>query len=160
MHIITGEIRKEPRIKQTKNGTLYVVELSERYKDREGNAQYTNYTFFFNAKTDGMKGWYDEAFQAGKVISVSCRDSKHKANHGKTTIRRLISTMISRSKQNKRSLSAPFFYLAINAATIAFNSSTSPSSFAILSLFSSSRARNALIAARPSRSIGVWSRCQ
>lgn len=76
MHIITGEIRKEPRIKQTQNGTLYVVELSERYKDREGNAQYTNYTFFFNAKTDGMKGWYDEAFQAGKVISVSCETLK------------------------------------------------------------------------------------
>jgi single-strand DNA-binding protein len=72
MHIITGEIRKEPRIKETGNGKLYVVELSERYKDREGNWQYTNYTFFFNAKTDGMKGWYDEAFQQGKVISVSC----------------------------------------------------------------------------------------
>lgn len=57
MHIITGEIRKEPRVKQTQNGTLYVVELSERYKDREGNAQYTNYTFFFNARagSEGMK---------------------------------------------------------------------------------------------------------
>lgn len=72
MHVITGEIRKEPRTKETGNGKLYVVELSERYKDREGNWQYTNYTFFFNAKTDGMKGWYDEAFQVGKVISVSC----------------------------------------------------------------------------------------
>lgn len=72
MHVITGEIRKEPRIKETGNGKLYVVDLSERYKDREGNWQYTNYTFFFNAKTDGMKGWYDEAFQHGKVISVSC----------------------------------------------------------------------------------------
>lgn len=74
MHIITGEIRKEPRIKQTQNGKLYVVELSERYKDREGNAQYTNYTFFFNARagSEGVKNWYDEAFQVGKVISVSC----------------------------------------------------------------------------------------
>lgn len=78
MHIITGEIRKEPRIKQTQNGTLYVVELSERYKDREGNAQYTNYTFFFNARagSEGMKNWYDEAFQVGKVISVSCETLK------------------------------------------------------------------------------------
>ena len=72
MHVITGEIRKEPRVKQTANGTLYVVELSERYKDRDQQWQYTNYTFFFNAKSDGMKGWYDEAFQVGKVISVSC----------------------------------------------------------------------------------------
>lgn len=73
MHIITGEIRKEPRVKQMPNGsTLYVVELSERYKDKDGNWQYTNYSFFFNAKTEGLKGWYDEAFQVGKVISVSC----------------------------------------------------------------------------------------
>lgn len=73
MHIITGEIRKEPRVKQMPNGsTLYVVELSERYKDKDGNWQYTNYSFFFNAKTEGIKGWYDEAFQVGKVISVSC----------------------------------------------------------------------------------------
>lgn len=73
MHIITCEIRKEPRVKQMPNGsTLYVVELSERYKDKDGNWQYTNYSFFFNAKTEGLKGWYDEAFQVGKVISVSC----------------------------------------------------------------------------------------
>src|SRR5699024_11087217 len=73
MHIITGEIRKEPRVKQMHNGsTLYVVELSERYKDKDGNWQYTNYSFFFNAKTEGLNGWYAEAFQVGKVISVSC----------------------------------------------------------------------------------------
>jgi len=73
MHIITGEIRKEPRVKQMPNGsTLYVVELSERYKDKDGNLQYTNYSFFFNAKTEGLNGWYAEAFQVGKVISVSC----------------------------------------------------------------------------------------
>lgn len=72
MHIITGEIRKEPFVKQGANGTLYIVELSESFKDRDGNRQYTNYKFFFNAKSDGMNGWYSEAFQKGKVISVSC----------------------------------------------------------------------------------------
>lgn len=72
MHVITGEIRKEPRIKQGQNGTLYVVELSERYKDRDQQWQYTNYNFFFNAKSEGLNGWYQEAFQVGKVISVSC----------------------------------------------------------------------------------------
>lgn len=72
MHIITGEIRKDPFIKQGQNGTLYIVELSESYKDREGNRQYTNYKFFFNAKTDGMNSWYADAFQKGKVVSVSC----------------------------------------------------------------------------------------
>ncbi|EKG5461775.1 hypothetical protein O3X72_004608 [Salmonella enterica] len=72
MHVITGEIRKEPFVKQGANGTLYIVELSESFKDREGNRQYTNYKFFFNAKSDGMNNWYREAFQQGKVISVSC----------------------------------------------------------------------------------------
>lgn len=72
MHVITGEIRKEPFVKQGANGTLYIVELSESFKDREGNRQYTNYKFFFNAKSDGMNNWYREAFQHGKVISVSC----------------------------------------------------------------------------------------
>ncbi|AGF87836.1 single strand DNA binding protein [Salmonella phage FSL SP-126] len=72
MHVITGEVRKEPFVKQGANGTLYIVELSESFKDREGNRQYTNYKFFFNAKSDGMNNWYREAFQQGKVISVSC----------------------------------------------------------------------------------------
>lgn len=72
MHVITGEIRKEPFVKQGQNGTLYIVELSESYKDRECNRQYTNYKFFFNAKSEGMNNWYREAFQQGKIISVSC----------------------------------------------------------------------------------------
>lgn len=77
MHIITGEIRKEPRIKQTDRGTLYIVELSERFKNREGNAEYTNYTFFFSdGGKPGLAGWYAEAFQQGKVISVSCETLK------------------------------------------------------------------------------------
>ena len=72
MHIITGEIRKEPFIKQGQSGTLYIIELSESFKDREGNRQYTNYKFFFNAKSEGMNNWYSEAFQQGKIVSVSC----------------------------------------------------------------------------------------
>ena len=72
MHVITGEIRKDPYVKQGANGTLYIVELAESYKDREGNRQYTNYKFFFNAKSDGMNKWYLDAFQVGKVVSVSC----------------------------------------------------------------------------------------
>lgn len=72
MHVITGEIRKEPFVKQGQSGTLYIVELAESFKDRDGKRQYTNYKFFFNAKSDAMNGWYSEAFQQGKVISVSC----------------------------------------------------------------------------------------
>ena len=72
MHVITGEIRKEPFVKQGQNGTLYIVELAESFKDRDDQRQYTNYKFFFNAKSDAMNGWYADAFQQGKVISVSC----------------------------------------------------------------------------------------
>lgn len=72
MHVITGEIRKEPFVKQGQNGTLYIVELAESFKDREGNRQYTNYKFFFNAKSEVMNNWYADAFQQGKVVSVSC----------------------------------------------------------------------------------------
>lgn len=80
MHIITGEIRKEPFTKDGANGKLYIVELSERFKDREGNAQYTNYKFFFNAKNDALRGWYDEAFQLGKVVSISCDTLRVESN--------------------------------------------------------------------------------
>lgn len=80
MHIITGEIRKEPFTKEGQNGKLYIVELSERFKDREGNAQYTNYKFFFNAKNDALRGWYDEAFQLGKVVSISCDTLRVESN--------------------------------------------------------------------------------
>lgn len=80
MHIITGEIRKEPFTKEGPNGKLYIVELSERFKDREGSAQYTNYKFFFNAKNDALRGWYDEAFQAGKVVSISCDTLRVESN--------------------------------------------------------------------------------
>lgn len=74
-HIITGEIRKDVYTKEGSgnkgNWKMYAVELSERYKDKDGQSQYTNYraTFFAN---DNMRQWYDEAFQKGKVISISC----------------------------------------------------------------------------------------
>lgn len=74
-HTITGEIRKEPftREGQGNNGPwkMFAIDLSERYKDRDGEWQYTNYrvTFFSNEKT---REWYEDAFQVGRVISISC----------------------------------------------------------------------------------------
>lgn len=73
MHVITSEIRKAPRVLE--NGT-HIVELSESYKDREGNWQYTNYTFFLNAKSDGMRNWYADALQVGKVVTISFNKAK------------------------------------------------------------------------------------
>lgn len=74
-HIITGVIRRAPFTKegQNANGTwkMYAVDLSERYKDKDGQAHYSNYRAVFFAK-ESMLAWYDEAFQEGKIVSVSC----------------------------------------------------------------------------------------
>lgn len=74
MHVITGQIRRAPFTKegQNANGTwkMFAVDLSERYKDKDGQAQYSNYRAVFFAK-ESMLDWYNEAFQEGKVVSVS-----------------------------------------------------------------------------------------
>lgn len=74
-HVITGVIRRAPFTKegQNANGTwkMYAVDLSERYKDKDGQVHYSNYRAVFFAK-ESMLAWYDEAFQEGKIVSVSC----------------------------------------------------------------------------------------
>lgn len=78
-HIITGEIRKAPYTKDGSNNNgnwkMYAVELSERMKVRNKDGQdetvYTNYRATFFAKENVMQ-WYNEAFQQGKVVSISC----------------------------------------------------------------------------------------
>lgn len=78
-HIITGEIRKSPYTKDGSNNNgnwkMYAVELSERMKVRNKDGQdetiYTNYRATFFAK-ESMMQWYNEAFQQGKVVSISC----------------------------------------------------------------------------------------
>ena len=80
-HIITGELRKEPYVKEGQNNSgsykMYIVELSESIKDRQTSERiYTNYSATFFASSDAMRGWYDEALQQGKVVSVSCEALK------------------------------------------------------------------------------------
>lgn len=74
MHVITGQIRRAPFTKEGQNANgnwkMFAVDLSERYKDKDGQSQYTNYRAVFFAK-ESMLGWYNEAFQEGKVVSVS-----------------------------------------------------------------------------------------
>lgn len=74
MHVITGQIRRAPFTKegQNANGTwkMFAVDLSERYKDKDGQTQYSNYRAVFFAKESTLD-WYNEAFQEGKVVSVS-----------------------------------------------------------------------------------------
>ena len=77
-HVITGQIRKEPFTKEGSNNNgrwkMYAVELSERMKIRnkqgEDEKVYSNYRATFFAKENVMQ-WYDEAFQEGKVVSIS-----------------------------------------------------------------------------------------
>ena len=80
MHVITGEIRKEPYTKeyQSQNGAgkMYVIELSERMKIRNretgsDDTVYTNYKATFFA-TQAQIPWYNEAFKGGKVVSICC----------------------------------------------------------------------------------------
>lgn len=74
MHVITGKIRRAPFTKEGQNANgnwkMFAVDLSERYKDKDGQTQYSNYRAVFFAK-ESMLDWYNEAFQEGKVVSVS-----------------------------------------------------------------------------------------
>ena len=82
-HVITGQIRKTPFTKEGSNNNgrwkMYAVELSERMKIRNQNGEdetvYSNYRATFFAKENVMQ-WYDEAFQEGKVVSISA-DTLH-----------------------------------------------------------------------------------
>ena len=79
-HVITGEIRKEPYTKDGSNNNglwkMFAVDLSERMKVKNKDTQqdetvYTNYRAVFFA-SQNMIPWYNEAFQAGKIVSISC----------------------------------------------------------------------------------------
>lgn len=74
MHVITGQIRRAPFTKEGQNANgswkMFAVDLSERYKDKDGQTQYSNYRAVFFAK-ESMLDWYNEAFQEGKVVSIS-----------------------------------------------------------------------------------------
>lgn len=74
MHVITGKIRKAPFTKDGQNAKgnwkMYAIEMSESYKTKDGERKYTNYRITMFA-SEAQISWYDEAFQEGKVISVS-----------------------------------------------------------------------------------------
>ena len=91
MHVITGQIRKAPFTKDGQNAKgnwkMYAIEMSESYKTKDGERKYTNYRVTMFA-SEAQIGWYDEAFQEGKVISVS-GDSlavNEREHNGKTYI--------------------------------------------------------------------------
>jgi hypothetical protein len=75
MHVITGTIRKEPF---TRTGTsakgewqLFAVELSESWKDKEGNRQYSNYRASLFASTPASINYNKELLVEGAIVSIS-----------------------------------------------------------------------------------------
>ena len=113
MHIITGEIRKEPKILERNGGNTYIIELAESYKPRDGDREYTNYTFFFSdGGKPGLADWYHEAFQVGRVVSVSCETLKISSREHNGTVYnslqavdfpRLVFSQRGQSSQQQRS---------------------------------------------------------
>lgn len=74
MHVITGEIRKDVYTKEGSNNKgawkMYAVELSESFKDKDGQKQYTNYRATFFASQNQIS-YYDDWIKKGNVISVT-----------------------------------------------------------------------------------------
>ena len=75
MHVITGTIRKAPF---TRTGTsakgewqLFAIELSESWKDKDGNRQYTNFRVSLFASTPGSINYNKEVLVEGAIVSVS-----------------------------------------------------------------------------------------
>lgn len=89
MHVITGTIRKAPYTKTGSNSKgewkLYAIELSESWKDKEGQRQYSNYRASMFASTPGSIGYNDEVLVEGAVVSISseCLQVVSRESNGK-----------------------------------------------------------------------------
>jgi len=76
MHIVTGELRKQPYIKdgcgQDGQSKMYILELSEVIKDYQtGEKSYTNYSAMIFAKSQGQKDYYDKSLVEGNWVSLT-----------------------------------------------------------------------------------------
>ena len=77
MHIVHGELRKAPYIKQgvgaDGQSTLFIVELSEVTKDRQtGDKSYANYSAALFAKSPAQINHYTNQLVEGNFIVVNC----------------------------------------------------------------------------------------
>ena len=90
MHIVHGQVRKAPVIKQLQDSTLFVIELSEMVKDyKTGEKTYTNYKAMLFAKSPAAIDYYTQATAEGSFIVLNCEKLKIEtfdANSGKTYI--------------------------------------------------------------------------
>lgn len=75
MHVITGTIRKAPftRTGASAKGEwqLFAVELSESWKDKDGNRHYSNYRASMFASTPGSINYNKEVLVEGAIVSIS-----------------------------------------------------------------------------------------
>lgn len=81
MHIVTGELRKAPYIKdncgQDGQSKMYILELSEVIKDYQTQEKsYTNYSAMIFAKSQGQKDYYDKSFVEGNWVSLTAEKLK------------------------------------------------------------------------------------
>jgi hypothetical protein len=90
MHIIHGQIRKAPLVKQLQDSTMFVIELAEMIKDyKTQEKSYTNYKAFLFAKSQAAIDYYTQATAEGSFIVLNCEKLKVEtfdANSGKTYI--------------------------------------------------------------------------
>ena len=81
MHIVHGELRKAPFIKQVGNqgneATMFIIELSEMIKDRQtGEKLYTNYSAAIFAKSPAQVDYYNTSLVEGNYVVVNCEKLK------------------------------------------------------------------------------------
>jgi single-strand DNA-binding protein len=90
MHIIHGQVRKAPMIKQLQDSTMFIVELSEMVKDyKTGEKTYTNYKAMLFAKTPAAIDYYTSSTAEGNFIVLTSEKLKvetFNADSGKTYI--------------------------------------------------------------------------
>lgn len=86
MHVISTKIQKEVFTKEGDYGKMYILNMSEANKDKNGEWEYTNYSATFFAKTDGARTFYDEVLQPGNVVTVSCDKLRVRQKDGYVTM--------------------------------------------------------------------------
>ena len=81
MHIVHGELRKAPFIKnhvgQDGQSTMFIIELSEMVKDfKTGEKSYTNYSAAIFAKSPAQIDYYSTSLVEGNYVVVNCEKLK------------------------------------------------------------------------------------
>jgi len=75
MHIIHGELRKAPYVKQgcgqDQQSTMFIIELAEVIKERDGSKSYTNYSAAIFAKSPAQIDYYHTSLVEGNFVVVT-----------------------------------------------------------------------------------------